>query len=444
MSGRRSGLLIALVALVLLQLAAPPAGAVPLPGVGRALWGGTVHLQAREASLGRPLDIVRVYSQWLTGPPQVDTARWRPLTANARRTLLVSTTIPWESWRNQARTLNGDGNPANDVPEPYCKVRPVAPGTSTPSGKTWFGAVAAGDYDAALRRWLQQLAGLAQGNPGVYVSFHHEAERLSDGANTEYQKCLGTPDQYKAAWRRLRLVASGAVGTPQPNLLRRGGGPLVLVSVHTNWGFWHTANPPGTTARALVDPSTGQPVPGQSANDQNLRNARATLWVPAVLDYDVLATDVYNYSGSLGPDPREVAVDDPATAVRERDLWLPLSILLQPFTRWATNWGARPDGSVRPLMLAEYGSVPDPTRPARRPAWLADACDFLSARAQARFHGAMYFDVAQWSLNAWRWTKLTNGRWSVTGGPTGPDGASVAAMAGMGRSTRFGGAGACP
>jgi hypothetical protein len=446
MPGRRRSLTLALTVLllVLMQVLSSPAGAVPLPGPGRALWGGTSHLQARESSLGRPVDIVRVYSQWHTGPPTVDSAALRPLTAEGRRTLLYSSTINWGAWRDEARRLNGDGNPANDVPEPYCKTRPVAPGTTQPSGRTWFGAIGAGHYDAPLRRWLEQLAGLASSNPALYVSFHHEAERLSDGANSAYQRCLGTPAEYRTAWQRLRRVAEGTVGAAKPNLLRRAGGPLVLVSVHTNWGFWHTANAPGTPARALVNPTTGQPVPGQSPDDQNLRNARVTLWAPAAADYDVLATDVYNYSASLGPNPREVAVDDPATAVRESDQWLSLSVLLQPFMRWATNWAARPGGSVRPLMLAEYGSVPDPTRPARRPAWLGDACRFLSAPAQARFHGALYFDVAQWSLRTWQWQKLANGRWSAVGSATGTDTRSVAAMAGIGRSTRFGGSSPCP
>jgi hypothetical protein len=441
--GRRFMLAATTLALVLTQVLASPAVAAPEPGPGRALWGGNPGVQAREPSLGRPLDIVRVYSQWTAGPPQVDTARWEPLvTAERRSTLLVSSAFPFDSWRNEARALNGDGNPANDVPEPYCKTRPVVPGTAQPSGKTWFGAIAAGHYDASLRRWLEQLAALAANTPALYVSLHHEADRLSDGGLTAYQKCLGVPAEYRAAWQRVRLVASGAVGTPKPNLLRRAGGKLVLVVVHTGWGYWHT---PGSPSRALVNPSTGQPVPGQSADDQSLRTARVTLWTPAAVDYDVLATDVYNFSGApLGPNPREVAVDDPATTVRETDQWYSLEVLVRPFARWATNFGALPGGSVRPLMIAEYGSVADPTRPDRRAAWLGAACRFLSAPAQARFQGAMYFDTDMWRLNTWTWRKQASGRWSAVGTPTGVDTRSVAAMAGIGRATRFGGTSACP
>jgi hypothetical protein len=444
MSGRRSRFLITLLALVLMQLVSPPAvAAVPEPGPGRALWGGNLPLQLRESSLGRPLDVVRVYGQWsVAGPPQVNTAQLQNLTADGRRTLLASSGIPWDNWRNEARARNADADPGNDVAEPYCKVRPVVPGTTQPSGRTWFGAMAAGDYDASLRRWLEQLSALAAQTPALYVSLHHEAERLSDAAHSMYQGCVGTPAEYRAASQRMRLLAQGAVGTPKPSLLRRDGGRLVIVVVHTNWGYWHTA---GSPSRALVVPSTGQPVAGQSPDDQSLLNARVTPWTPAAIDYDVLGTDVYNFAGApLARDPRNVAVDDPATAVRETDQWYSLEVLVRPFVRWATNHGALPDGSVRPLMIAEYGSVADPTRPDRRAAWLGAACRFLSAPAQARFHAALYFDTDMWRLNTWQWRKDANGRWSAVAGVTGTDTRSVAAMAGIGRSTRFGGTNACP
>ncbi len=446
MSGRRSLYLITLLATVLMQVVSSPAvAAVPEPGPGRALWGGNLPLQSREASLGRPLDVVRAYSQWVTGPPQVDTTRLQPLVTGGRRTLLVSSGFPFDNWRSEARTRNTDANPDNDVPDPYCKTRPVVPGTTQPSGKTWFRAIGDGDYDAGLRRWLEQLAALAAETPALYVSLHHEADRLSDGTLSAYQQCLGAPGDYRAAWQRMRLVASGSVGTPKPNLLRRGGGKLVLVVVHTNWGYWHTANAPGTASRALVVPSTGQPISTQSADDQSLLNARVTAWTPAAVDYDILATDVYNFSGApLGANPRDVAVDDPATTVRETDQWYQLEVLVRPFVRWATNFGALPGGSVRPLMIAEYGSVADPTRPDRRAAWLGAACRFLSAPAQARFQAAMYFDTDMWRLNTWQWQKQASGRWSAVGTPTGVDTLSVAAMAGIGQATRFGGSSACP
>src|SRR3954467_14011778 len=109
---RRFLMAVTVLATVLLQVLASPAGAaVPEPGPGRALWGGNLPLQAREPSLSRPLDIVRGYSQWSgAGPPQVDTARLQPLMTGGRRTLLVSSGIPWDSWRNEARTRNSDAD----------------------------------------------------------------------------------------------------------------------------------------------------------------------------------------------------------------------------------------------------------------------------------------------------------------------------------------------
>ena len=90
-------------------------------------------------------------------------------------------------------------------------------------------------------------------------------------------------------------------------------------------------------------------------------------------------------------------------------------------------------------MLAEYGSVPDPTRPDRRPQWIADACRFFSEPANARFHAASYFDVNQMRLSTWRWTRQSTGTWTAAATPTGTDTRSVAALAAMGGSARFSG-----
>jgi hypothetical protein len=377
----------ALAAVLLVTFLASPAAAVPAPGPSRALWGGPTNLQTREAALGRTLDIVRIYTSWQTGPPAANTTALRSLVAGGNRTLLLSASIPWTSWSSTAKTRNSDGNPANDVPVPYCGTQPVRPGTTTPSGKTWFGAVATGDYDVAVRRWLEQLSALAAETPEIYLSFHHEADRLGDGTQTLYQQCVGTPEEYRAAWHRLRLLAQGTVGPQGPDLLRVHGGKLVFVPIFTTWGFWHTASTPTTTARVLINQKTGQPIPTQPPDDQSLLNARVTPWVPAADDYDILATDVFNYSGSQsgGGKPTAVKVDDPTTTKKEADQWRSLQVLAQPLMRWATNFGALSDGSTRPLMLAEYGSVPDPVRPTRRAAWIAEACRFLSGPEQARF-----------------------------------------------------------
>lgn len=438
---RRSALMVAAIVLVALQvLASPATAAVPVPGPTRALFGGPLNLQAREPALGRPLDVVRIYTAWETGPPAVNTTQYRALMDGGNRTLLISASIGWISWQTQAKQRNSDADPGNDVAEPYCGTRPVVPGTTQPSGRTWFGAVASGDYDASLRRWLEQLAALASETPQLYVSFHHEADRLGDSTQSAYQACVGTPAEYQAAWHRVRLLAEGTVGTAMPDLTYRNGGVLVLTPIFTTWGFWHT-----TTGRALIRPATGQPIPGGSPDDLTLWSSRVSQWVPAAEDYDVLGTDVFNYSGATAGSgkPTNVKVDDPATATKEPDQWRSLQVLVQPVLRWATNFAALPGGATRPLILAEYGSVPDPVRPTRRAAWLTDACRFLSAPDQARIIGALYFDVNQMRLTTWQWSKVGPGRWTAVGTPAGTDDAAVTALRGTGGSPRFGGTTAC-
>jgi hypothetical protein len=431
--------------LVLLQVLAGIAGAaVPEPGADRALWGGTQTLLPRESALGRPLDVVRAYSVWETGPPQVNTAQLRPMVTGGRRTLLVSATIPWSKWAAEATRRNGDSDATNDVPVPYCGTRPVIPGTSVASGKTWFQAVADGDYDTGLRRWLEQLNDLSAETPALYVSLHHEADRLSEGSQAIYQQCVGTPDQYRSAWHRLRLVAEGT-SVAKPDLTRRNGGRLVLTPIFTGWGFWHTASGPGTQNRAIANAVTGQPLNSADPNDKNLWNARVTPWVPAADDYDILASDVFNLAGSAAgiSAPKNVRVDDPATTAKETDHWRSLEVLSRPFMLWATNWAGTATGP-RPLMLAEYGSVPDPTRPTRRAAWLGDSCRFLTAPANSRVQGALYFDQNEVRLTNWRWQKAADSRWSAVGNPSGTDTGTVSALAAIGGSTRFGGTSSCP
>jgi hypothetical protein len=430
----RVSTLIAAAVVVLCQLSMAPATAAPEPGPDRALFGGVQNLMAKESSLGRTLDLVRVYSVWKDGPPPVPPVV-STIMSGGDRTVLLSASIPWHGWAAQAKKLNNDGNAGNDVPEPYCATKPTIPGSSTPSGKTWFGAVATGDYDDRLRTWLQRFSDLASQTPAAYISFQHEADRLGDVAKDEYQQCVGTPAEYRAAWNRIRLIAEGVRGPGGEDLTRRSAGRLVLVPIYTTWGFWHTE-----TNRVLIRPVTGEPN-GTTDADKTLESARVTPWVPASEDYDVLAADTFNYSGTPagGGVPVRVQVDDPATATKEADKWRSLRVLVRPVVIWADHHATMPNGSVRPLMLAEYGSVPDPTRPDRRPQWIADACRFLSDPVNARFHAASYFDVNQMRLTTWNWTKLSSGAWSAASTPTGTDTRSVAALAEMGASARFSG-----
>ena len=177
----RASLVIAVAVVVLCQLFLTPAAAAPEPGPARALFGGVQNLQAKEGSLGRQLDLVRVYSVWQNGPPAIPPTV-STLMAGGTRTVLLSASIPWHGWHAQGQKLNNDANPGNDVPMPYCATKPTVPGTTNPSGKTWFAAVATGDYDARLRQWLQAYSDMATEQPAAYISFQHEADRLGDVA----------------------------------------------------------------------------------------------------------------------------------------------------------------------------------------------------------------------------------------------------------------------
>ena len=219
------------------------------------------------------------------------------------------------------------------------------------------------------------------------------------------------------------------MGPGTTDLTQRASGKLVLVPIYTTWGFWHTES-----NRVLIKQTTGEP----NTTDTTLASGRVTPWVPAAEDYDILAVDTFNYSGSPagGGIPTRMKVDDPATTVKEADQWRSLRVAVRPVVVWANHHAAKPGGGVRPLMLAEYGSVPDPTRPDRRAQWITDACNFLSEPVNSRFVAASYFDVNQMRLNTWNWSKQSTGTWSAST-VSGTDTRSVAALASMGASDRF-------
>lgn len=126
------------------------------------------------------------------------------------------------------------------------------------------------------------------------------ARRRKDAGTRAYQRCVGGPADYRAAFGRVRQVAEGAFG----------GEDLTA-----------------------VNPSTGASLPGLSGDDATLRSARR---------------------------PVGVRVDDPATTKKEPDQWRELQVLLRPIERWTDNWAKNSAGGQRQLYLAEYGSVPDP------------------------------------------------------------------------------------
>lgn len=417
---------------------------VPPPSAERLLVGGTEALLADEATLGRTLDVVRVYRTWSpTSLPVLDLPYLSEIADEGRRSAFLSAVVPWVAWKAEADRVNGDGNPANDVPEPFCKWQPTDPLTGQPLPKSWFAAFADGDYDARLRDWLTQVDSLGDPDTPVLLSLMPEADRLDAlPGNAAYQACVGTAAEFRAGWERAYEVAAGATGGSSLNLADGAGGQLLWVPVFTGWSFAYTA---GVSApeRALVEFGTGLPPPGAPPEEATLTAARATPWLPAADTWDHVGIDEFNFSGAVAGvvTPTRVKVDDPATPAVEKDQWRSLEVLMRPVLLWSEHNAPRPDDALATVFLAEVGSVPDPTRPERRPDWLTDACRYL--QDADRIVGALYFDANTVRLSSWQWTKRADKAWYATPPPTGPDQLSVSRWGDLLGSPRAGGDRAC-
>jgi hypothetical protein len=149
----------------------PPRGNATTSGVtGGALFGGTVPLLAEQGHLGRKLAIVRVY--YMIGKkfntPKIDQAM------AAGTTVLASLDVP------HSRGIT-------------------------------YASIAAGRQDKEIRAWLTEAEqeAVAHHISAVYVAFEHEA-------NNPPNHVLGTPAQFRAAWRHIHSLAATAhlnVGT---------------------------------------------------------------------------------------------------------------------------------------------------------------------------------------------------------------------------------------
>ena len=374
----------------------------------------------------------------------LDLATLRGLTEGGQRSLFVSAVIPWTSWKAAADLANSDQDPTNDLPVPYCKWTPTHPSTGQPLAKSWFRAFADGDYDTRLRAWLTGVDSLgAPGDNPVLVSLMAEMDRLDALPTTfPYRSCVGTPEEFRAGWARAYAVAGGAIGGPSLNAADGTGGRLIWVPVFTGWAFNYTAGY-DAPERPLVDFRTGLPPPGAPPNEATLEIARATPWLPPTGSWDQVGIDEFNFSGAVAGKvvPTRIKVDDPLTTEVETDQWRSLQVLMQPVLLWSTHHAPRPDGSPGTVFLAEVGSVPDPTRPQRRPDWIQDACGYLES--QPRIVGSLYFDTNTVRLSTWSWTKHADGSWHAAPNPTDTDHASVAAWGELMASPRAGGTTSC-
>lgn len=419
---------------------------VPPPSATRMLVGGTESMRGREGALGRPLDVVRTYTTWSpTSLPVLDMAHLRSLSDGGKRSVFLSAVIPWTAWKaaadvkSERPTAISPTTPAS----PNCVWRPTDPRTGAVLDKSWFAAFADGDYDARLRAWLTQVESLGSGVSPVFVSLMPEADRLdATAATARYRACVGTPEEYRAGWARAYEVATGAVGGGRNLNLNAGAGELVWVPVFTDWSLGYTA---GIDApeRSLLVFKTGLPPPGAPPEEARLENARATPWMPPMGTWDHVGDDVFNFSGAVagGGVPTRVKVDDPSTPNHETDQWRSLAVLTNPVLLWSQYNAPRPDGKLATVMLAEVGSVPDPTQPDRRPGWIRDGCVTLQHRD--RIVAASYFDANTVRLSNWKWTKQADGSWDASSPPTGVDSTSIGRWGELMTSERAGGPGTC-
>ncbi|WP_315095853.1 hypothetical protein [uncultured Cellulomonas sp.] len=298
-----AALALALAGLTLAAAVPPPATTAADPGAGlRTAPGATLigaHVDkgssadaesavtAFEGALDRRLSVERWYSRWDDVQPAAPV-----VTAVARgRTPLLS------FW---PRRLDG-------------------------STVTWA-AIARGDQDPQIRRHAEAVRSL--GVP-TYVAFHQEMD---------ISPSWGTPEQFRAAWRRYVEVfrAQGATNA-------------VFTWVVTVGSFGPYVSTAGADAY----------YPGDDVVDRVGLNA-------------------YNWFG--------------CSAHKVTD-WRSLARVTADFRAWAQARGKTP-------LLAEFGTVEDPAQPTRKAQWLTDA--FTLFRDWPELEAAVYFQgtgTCTWTLS---------------------------------------------
>jgi hypothetical protein len=408
------------------------------------LVGGTEQMVSQEGTLGRALDVVRVYATWSqTSLPSLNMTQLKKLADGGRRSIFISAVIPWTSWQGKMAGPVPSTAYAKSIDAPNCKWRPTDPNTGQVRAGSWFKAFADGAYDVRLRNWLAQVDSLGSPSNPVFLSLMPEADRLdASPESAQYKQCVGTPEEFRAGWARAYQVAAGQFGGSSLNLSDGTGGHLVWVPVFTDYAFVTTEGYSGE-ARSLVEFKTGLPPPNSPPDQKTLKIARATPWMPPPGTWDHVGIDVFNFSGAVAGSerPTRIKVDDPATQKKETDQWRSVDVLTRPVLLWSTYNAPRPDGADPTVILAELGSVPDPTRPDRRPDWIAEGCSFL--QSAHRIVGALYFHTKTVRLSNWNWTKRSDGAWDAVGSPLGTDTASMKAWGAVMASPRAGGSVPC-
>jgi hypothetical protein len=240
--------------------------------VGGALFGGDLPLVPETGRLGRGLAIVRAY---FTLGEQFPIAKVKAA-MQAGSTVLASLDS----------TSNG--------------------------GQASYASIAAGQHDATIMRFLQQMeqAAVSYHLGAIYFSFEHEA-------NTPNRRVLGTAAQFVQAWDHVHALAASA------HLLWNQGGRLHFVLILTNMAYASMA------ARPRWADSLGQ----------------ASSFFPGANEVDIVAADGYNHGGCKNDGPGAAAAGVPAGSPTVTP-----GYLFDPVVSFARSQGGLP------VFIAEWGS----------------------------------------------------------------------------------------
>jgi hypothetical protein len=231
---------------------------------GGALFGGSLPLVPQTGRLGRRLAIVRMYfriGQQFPSPAAKGVLR-------AGSTVLASLdSVPGE----------GQGS---------------------------YASIIAGQHDAAIKRFLQQVqqAAVSYHLGAIYFCFEHEA-------NTRPHQALGTPAQFVQAWDHVHALAASA------HLLWNQGGRMHFVLILTHFAYFSQG------ARPRWSSGMGQ----------------ASSYFPGKNEVDIVAADGYNHRGC-----KHAALGDRPNVTP--------GYLFNPLVSFARSRGRLP------VFIAEWGS----------------------------------------------------------------------------------------
>jgi hypothetical protein len=250
---------------------------------GGALFGGNYPVIHLESKLGRKLAIVRLYYHLGSSFP----GRWRPVLAGGRTSIV---------------SLDSFG----------------------PS----YAQIAAGDEDAAISKFLQQVnqSAIKYHLPAIYFDFEHEPDGHS-------ARPLGTPAQFVQAWDHVHQLAVSQ------HLDWNDGGRLhwVLILIHNTWSSW-----------------------------------RGPSFWPGLGEVDILGSDGYNSAGCrAGKSPA-------GTSFKETTP----DILFNPVLKFAAAHGGLP------VFIPEFGG--DTIPPSAQPQFISEMQAYVTAHPAIK--AAEYWD----------------------------------------------------